>query len=69
VGARRTGHALGLGETRRRCLAGFEFRSACLGRSGRLQGLGGSMEESSTVYAVVADAHDDVLRDVIKDSR
>ena len=30
---------------------------------------GGSTEESSTMYAVVADVHDDVVRDVIKDSR
>ena len=29
---------------------------------------GGSMEESSTMYAVVADAHDVVLRDLMKDS-
>jgi hypothetical protein len=30
---------------------------------------GGSTEGSSTMYAVVADVHDDVLRDVMKDSR
>jgi len=30
---------------------------------------GGSTEESSTMYAVVADVHGEVLRDVMRDSR